>query len=331
MGFIRYILAFAVVIAHFNYAQGTDYYFPLSSYHAVGGFFALSGFLIYHSYLTSRNFKNFICKRFRKIAPPYYFIIFSCAFFLFFTIDPSHRTDYFSIDWIKYIISNICYLNFIHPSIPYVFNNTPINVSLWTIKIEWLLYFSIPIVIFISYKLKLTKKNEFYLYLFIYLVSALYRIVFYNLYISTEKEIYNILSRQFLGQLCFFYSGVIFYRYLNYFSKFCWPLIIGSIILIFFSDFIPLYNFLIEPLLISLITVGCSIKIKNLSIFNSNNISYEIYLFHYPIIKIVSQYQDLYNLSDLQSLIVSIIAIFGLSFACWFVLDKPILHLNKKL
>lgn len=206
MGFIRYILAFAVVISHFNYAEGTNYYFPISSYHAVGGFFALSGFLIYHSYLTSNSLKGFFYKRLRKIAPPYFFIVISCAFLLYFICDPSYQSNYFSLDWFKYLISNLLFLNFIQPDIPGVFNGSAINGSLWTIKIEWLLYLSVPIIIAFISKFIHKKNKELYVYLFLYLFSALYRIVFYNLYVDTGKEIYNILSRQFLGQLCFFYN-----------------------------------------------------------------------------------------------------------------------------
>lgn len=42
MGLVRYYLALAVVVAHFNAIFGTELYFPTSSYNAVGGFFALS-------------------------------------------------------------------------------------------------------------------------------------------------------------------------------------------------------------------------------------------------------------------------------------------------
>lgn len=63
MGLVRYYLALAVVVAHFNAIFGTELYFPTSSYNAVGGFFALSGFLVYPSYLKSKNLRVYFQTR----------------------------------------------------------------------------------------------------------------------------------------------------------------------------------------------------------------------------------------------------------------------------
>lgn len=77
MGMVRYLLAFAVVVAHFNGLVGADIRFPFTSYTAVGGFFALSGFLIYGSYLRRRNLRAYIVSRMVRLLPAYFFIVLS--------------------------------------------------------------------------------------------------------------------------------------------------------------------------------------------------------------------------------------------------------------
>lgn len=51
VGLVRYYLALSVLIVHFNSLTGSNIFWPTSSYAGVGGFFALSGFLMYGSYL----------------------------------------------------------------------------------------------------------------------------------------------------------------------------------------------------------------------------------------------------------------------------------------
>ena len=68
MGMVRYILALAVIVHHFNVIFGTNYWLPVSSYHAVGGFFALSGFLVYGSYRRSPSLVYYTKKRAQDIA-----------------------------------------------------------------------------------------------------------------------------------------------------------------------------------------------------------------------------------------------------------------------
>lgn len=44
MDIMRYVLSIAVIIAHINYLTGYRVYFPMTSFEAVGGCFAISGY-----------------------------------------------------------------------------------------------------------------------------------------------------------------------------------------------------------------------------------------------------------------------------------------------
>ena len=76
---VRYYLSFAVLFAHFAELTGTTNYFPTSSYTAVGGFFMLSGFLVFYSYLRSKSLGQYLARRARRILPPYVAIVLLCA------------------------------------------------------------------------------------------------------------------------------------------------------------------------------------------------------------------------------------------------------------
>ena len=76
---VRYYLSFAVLFAHFAELTGTTNYFPTSSYTAVGGFFMLSGFLVFYSHLRSKSLAQYFRRRAQRILPPYVAIVLLCA------------------------------------------------------------------------------------------------------------------------------------------------------------------------------------------------------------------------------------------------------------
>lgn len=326
MGLIRYVLAFAVIVVHFNVVTGADYYFPISN-QAVGGFFALSGFLVYGSYMRSGNLLHFVKRRARKILPPYLTIVLLCAFLLGFTLTPHDWNSYFSTDWLKYLGANLSFLNFLHPSLPGVFGGEAVNGSLWTIKIEWLLYLSVPIVIWSIRKWAI--KNELVFFIILYLLSAFYRMGFLWLYDMNGQEIFNILSRQVFGQLCYFYTGVVLFKYYDLFRKHIVMFLAIAVVMVVASQLNGWIATLCEPVGVSVLTIGISMLLGGwLSIFNKNNVSYEMYLFHLPIIQLVWLYHEPLHIGFPGAFVLSIACVLAASILCWFLLDKPILN-NK--
>lgn len=334
MGFVRYILAISVVIAHFNIIFGTDYSFIISSYDAVGGFFALSGFLLYGSFLRNNSIKNYIKNRARRIIPPYFFIVLSCAFLLVFVSTLDFKDYFFNIEWIKYLLSNLAFLNFLQPDLPGVFQSSPlpaVNGSLWTMKVEIMLYCSIPIVLFVAnwIYVKVRPHKSLILFIFIYIVSLIYRITFLVLYESTEKEIYEILGRQFFGQLNYFYSGV--FIYFAFFKikrliRYVFPI---ALVLYILRSYLPYYLVLsYQPFVTAILVLGLSFFKGRISVFNNNNVSYDIYLFHFPIIHLFFQYKDFFHVGNDIIFVLTCIAILVLSFFSWFIIEKPILSKN---
>ncbi len=118
MDAIRYVLAFAVVVEHFNYLCGADIPFPIPASTGVGGFFALSGFLIYRNFEKRPGLRHYIAARARRILPPYLFIVLLCAFLLA-AVSSLPAARYFTDpQWWRYLVSNALFLNFLEPSLP---------------------------------------------------------------------------------------------------------------------------------------------------------------------------------------------------------------------
>lgn len=330
MGLVRYLLAFAVVVAHFNTVFGTNLYFPISSYDAVGSFFALSGFLLYGSYLKSPNLKKYMEKRARRILPAYFFIVLLCAFLLV-SVSALNPKEYFSNPgWWKYLLSNLSFLNFLHPDLPGVFTDssiTAVNGSLWTMKVEIMLYITVPIVVWICDLIyqKFRYKKALVIFSVIYIVSLAYRLVFTILFDITGREIFQILGRQFFGQLMFFYSGVFIYFVYDKFKqnlKFILPISLAFYIAV---SFIPYLNIIIGPIIVSCIVIAISSFPGIVSKFNWNNLSYDIYLFHFPIIQVICQYKEYFPLEGPWIFIVVATAVLILSIISWRIIEKPFL------
>jgi peptidoglycan/LPS O-acetylase OafA/YrhL len=353
MGAVRYYLALAVVVAHFSTVMGVDIPWPTSSYNAVGGFFALSGFLVYGSYLRAGSLRAYVARRARRILPPYLFIVLLCAFLLA-ALSSLSPAEYFSSpQWWRYLLANLTFMNFLGPDLPGVFTDhvsTAVNGSLWTIKVEWMLYLSVPLVALLIRRLR---RPALLTFAAIYIFSMLYRLGFLYLYETRGSEIWNILSRQVFGQLMYFYTGVAIYFRLAAFMRYRWQLLAAALLLTLLGDYIPCYDYTLGPIAVSILVLrfslagtdaslgigaadACSSPASRLSsffqCFNTDNISYDIYLVHLPVIQVVACFApgilSLFGLNASGAaglcalFILSFVAILILASISWFLIGK---------
>lgn len=331
MDAVRYILALVVVIAHYNELAGTNLPIYITSDAAVGAFFTLSGFLTFHSYYRRPDLRRFLAHRARRILPPYFLIVLLCALGLVFVSSLTASEYFLSAQWWEYLGANLSFMNFMQPALPGVFEGgdmlyNSVNGSLWTMKVEWLLYLSVPAVSWLIYRLhKISKARDMVIWLII-LVSLTYRIAFMLLYERTGHGIYQIISRQFFGQLSFFYVGALIRIYLgrllNY--KTLTAILLGAgwvIMNLNDSSYIILGPFVYGGLALWLSMVGRWGKY----ISRHDNVSYDIYLFHFPIIQLavwfgVRQHHPLIGFS-----IVTLIT-FAAAFASWNLIGRRFLR-----
>lgn len=323
MGIVRYVLAFAVVVAHYNVLAGGNIWFPVTSGQAVGGFFALSGYLMAGSFLKRPDWKFFIKGRCRRLLPAYWATV--LLFALICGLISSDSGCFASGQFWKYLAANMAFLNFIEPSIPGVFIDNPIhavNGSLWTMKVEWMLYLTTPVALYFFVKFK---KRVIWMIAGVYLFSALYKFGFLYLYEISGKEIYNILSRQFLGMLMYYYSGILIYYFFSKFMRYKWWVFgISLLTAIIFSNF-GFYQLYVAPFIVSVLVLWFSM-VGKWGTFEGkrDNISYNVYLVHFPVIQLAYQYGLPDRLGNAGAFILVVAATFLISWIICVGVEKPV-------
>lgn len=159
--FLRLLCCFVVIYEHSVILSGISLPCLNLRGSAVNVFFILSGFWVTLSYLKSSSVKEYALKRCRKIFPQYWTVVVLSTVLLS-SFSVLGLKEYFSNSgFFKYLIANILTLNFIHPSLPGVFEGMAlggsVNGSLWTIKVELGFYIVLPVLIWILSKISLNR------------------------------------------------------------------------------------------------------------------------------------------------------------------------------
>jgi peptidoglycan/LPS O-acetylase OafA/YrhL len=284
--FLRILLALSVFIAHFKVLTGVElFYWPISSTMGVSGFFVISWFLIIRSYYRSANLLDYIKKRARRILPAYLLIVIVCALSLSFVSSLSFREYFTSTVFYKYLAANLAFMNFVQPTLPGVFSNNLlpfVNGSLWTIKVEVMMYVLVP------FMALFLKRKPIFVFAGLYVFSFLFNYYMTYHYDTSGKTIYILLQKQFLGQMRFFISGAILLFYFDFIKKqIKWILPLAAL---FFLSRYFIQNKLIDfvyPLSLGIILLFVAYYFKKLAVVSkSGDFSYGIFLYHYPLIQL---------------------------------------------
>ncbi len=321
--FVRLVLSLIVVIVHLGALTQNTNIKVVSGYFdpklAVDSFFIVSGFLIFMSYENSQSVKIYFHKRLRRIFPGYIFVILISSIILFFISNDNFQT-YFNIDFIKYVIYNLLTLNFLHPTLPGVFENnhmSAVNGALWTIKVEIMFYFSVPFIIYFIKKI-----NKLYILVFVYILAIVYYQVM--LYLSLEYPFALKLSNQLPAQLAYFISGASLYYYHAIFKKYSLPLLTGALFILIYYKFSGSLYFL-YPLSLSIVVIYIATVLKYLGNFGKlGDLSFGIYIWHFPIIQVLVSYNLFSN--TLYGVSIVIISIFLASLISWHLIEKRFLY-----
>ena len=283
---LRLLFAGTVVLVHAaelsGYAQLKSITAYLSTSVAVRAFFVVSGFLIFMSFERSPTIRRYADKRVRRIYPAYFAVVVLCAVLLLF-VSTKNPAGYFSLEWGKYLVANLTFLNFLQPSLPGVFDtnlSSAVNGALWTLKVEVMFYLLVPLVVFLFRKLGTMR-----VLVVLYVLSVFYAWGFSYAAESTERGLYAILGRQLPGQLSYFMAGAFFFYELAFFERHAQRFLGVAIIFLFVNAFWPVP--LLEPFALATVVVYLGLFGFLGNFGRYGDFSYGTYILHFPIIQIL--------------------------------------------
>lgn len=319
--FIRYFFAFSLIIVHFCTVTQREQFWFVTGGTRVKAFFIITGFLVVYSYIRSNNLQLYIRKRIGRIVPAYVAVILFC-FLIGLLFTKLSFIDYISsAQTYRYLFANLTFLNFIEPCLPGVFedNYMPfMNGSLWSMKVEVLFYMTVPFFMWCLYRFR-----KEYVIFFVFLFSIIYNEFFSYLYLHTGNNLYYLLQHQLGGQIIYFFGGTVLLLYFDLFCKyikFIFPF--GLMLYIASSRFHIPYMQYMEPISFAVVIIGIAYFCKPLNFLKKyDNISYGLYLYHFPVIQILVYFHlDVYNIY--LTFFLTLLFTISLSVFSWYVIEK---------
>jgi peptidoglycan/LPS O-acetylase OafA/YrhL len=309
-----------VFLAHANELSnasslGFIHYF-LSSGTAVKVFFTISGFLIIMSYERSQSLKSYAQKRFKRIYPGYIVSILLFAAILP-VVERAPYEVYTSWEYVKYLLVNSVFLNFIAPGVQGIFDNNSlhaINGALWTIKIEVMFYICVPFIAFSC------KRQPFYVLAMLYTIGFLYP------YIIENMGGRQVLSKQFPGQIHFFAAGMAIYYFYGVIAtriRVCVIFAILGLILHYTGISNILY-----PLALAIGVYFFAFRFPALDLSKIGDLSYGVYIIHFPIVQVMVS-QGVFRYSERLGLLLASVTVLLGSYLMWHLIEKRFLLRNN--
>lgn len=283
---LRLLLALTVCLVHATELSGFEALRSvtgfLSSRIAVQAFFVVSGFLIVMSYERSSSLLSYTSKRIRRIYPAYFTVVLLSALGLA-LVSTQPLAEYFSLSWVKYLLANLTFLNFVQSTLPGVFeaNRMPaVNGALWTLKVEVMFYVSVPLLVFCR-----RRAPRLPLLLLVYALSVGYATFLLGAAAQTGNAFYEQLARQLPGQLCFFVAGAGLFYYLPLFERRVKLFVTLAALVLLIDHWIPLPW--LQPAALAVIVLFFGLFLYAGNFGKYGDFSYGVYILHFPLIQLL--------------------------------------------
>lgn len=291
---------------------------------AVKCFFVISGFLITLSFIKSQNTKVFLKKRIRRVLPAYVINIFFCILIGVFSTTLNLYNFISSPQTIKFLLSHSIFLDGFFDTLPsaLIGNYTRvINGSLWTIKIELFYYCCTPIILHI---------REVY---FKYLPALLYTASTMWAWHYQNQEIQNIyvnFINPFLDNFSFYLFGMVFALNRRYLEKLPLLMLLVCFPLFGLSQAFPRLSPINEPCIYGVLVLFLATSaIRNTGLGRFGDLSYSIYLFHFPIIQFII-YLKIFSSNAYIGLFLSFLLTIIVSLLSWHFIEKRFLYRSRQ-
>ena len=315
--FLRYLFAFSLVLAHYCSVTGTPQFWFITGSMRVKAFFCITGFLVTYSFLRRGcELRSYTVKRFVRIVPAYVTAILFCLV-LGCCVSTLPFADFIANpQTFSYSIANLLMLNWLQPCLPGVFENNvmqSVNGALWTMKVETAFYVLVPMLVWAAARIGRTA-----------LTLAL---------MAASIAAYNVLPVQ-LQYFTFFFGGMTI---LLFYDRFCRHhtavMLIATVCeTLLYADIFPLLHPLLqaaEPLAFSCMLIYIAYHLSSLNFIQRyDNITYGLFLYHFPVSQIFVSYGWAAEHFWLSLLAVAVITSL-LAMLSWRLIEQPLIKRYK--
>src|SRR5262245_14359830 len=273
---LRLLLALLVVLGHFHLLAGMKsppwpYCYAAT---AVDCFFVVSGYLVTSSFDRDPDLFRFYVRRFFRIYPLYITVVAVQTGILAF-LAPGSLTDN-AAALTRYFVVNAAFANFLQHDVSGVLSSlefADLNVSLWTLKIEFGFYLMLP---FLWWAIR---RWGNWLMLAVFVLSALY----YEGLKAADSYQY---AKQLPGQLQYFVLGIAAHVYRHRLPKFDPRLGVALLagLAVAVTALVQARTPVVYPVLIGALVVVAAFRTPHVPM--DADISYGVYLLHAPLIQL---------------------------------------------
>jgi peptidoglycan/LPS O-acetylase OafA/YrhL len=335
-GFMRLMFASFVIFSHTPTIYDGDYQNELLKNVfgavtfgeiAVDGFFIISGFLITASFVNSRSLLDFLTKRVARIYPA--FII--CSALCVFLVAPAGGASLDAFNASTIAKSFFLMVTLQPPVVDGAFAGTDyaaLNGSMWTIAYEFRCYLLVPLLAALGL-LKLRTATLAATLALIAIVVAqplgVYRLIdalplHPGLWFGIAAETFRLTAM--------FLAGTCFYLYRDHLRS-SPALLVGAAVILAGCLFLENMSNAAIPLcggyLIFALAAHGSDGLNQVN--TRNDVSYGVYLYAWPITKVVLWYAP--DISLFWAVVLTLIGSYAMGWASWVGVERPVMNWVK--
>lgn len=292
-----------------------------SSKIAVDCFFIISGYLVYASYNTSKE--RYFLRRVLRILPAYLVLIVFQALLVIF-LSPSAMPI---LTWIKYFLAHLAFLNFLYPTFGNLFDSLPLpflNPSLWSLKVEVFFYILVPLVF------KWIKYHKTLPIFIVYILSAFWvNIGLNSSFILSDETLSKVWNHMPPAHMMYFMVGVAAFHFKDFWLYKTKLFLLPTLALTLLCHYLNWY-FLTPLFLGAFIMAVCNVPLpplQKLKFRKQVDISYGIYLYHFPIIQ---TFLIVFGVNAYGYVILALPFTCLIALLSWKAVEFPILNFFKK-
>lgn len=292
---------------------------------SIQGFFILSGLLVYGSWERSATVGDYAGKRLRRLYPAYVVVILVPALIALVLGGAIP-------DVLRYLAANLAFLNFLEPSLPGLFAGhrfEAVNGALWTLKIEVMFYALLLVLGPCLRRLGRRGMRPVAAALgLLYLGGEAWRSLLASQAAELGEPLLAMFARQLPGQMAFFACGIALWIWQDRIRARIGATGRAGLAVLAASFVIPGLEPLRPAALAALVAWAGWARGPGLPAARFGDISYGLYICHFPIIQAVLA-AGLFAASPWLGIAASAAATLAASLALWHLVERPSLRADS--